>query len=173
MNIINPLSEPINPGNPSNPNIEDIAASLRAIRKQKGMTLKDVETASGGRWKAVVIGSYERCDRALSLKKAINLAAFYQMPLDQLLGLESRENPKSIRRITLDLRRIREAARNGGNFELLATFTSLLCAKRRDWNGEVLSLRETDLTTIALIITSDESQTLDWLLNEKLALAKK
>ena len=160
---MNPLTEP---------SIEDIAASLRAIRKQKGMTLKDVEIASNGRWKAVVIGSYERCDRALSLKKAINLAAFYQMPLDQLLGLENRESAPMNRKITLDLRRIRESSTTGNNFQFLATFTNLLCAKRRDWNGEVLSLRDTDLTTLALLLTLDESATLEWLNSEKLILLK-
>ncbi len=67
--------------------IEEIAASIKAVRKSKGMTLRDVEIASAGIWKAVVIGSYERCDRALSIKKAINLANFYQVPLDELLGL--------------------------------------------------------------------------------------
>ena len=160
---MNPLTEP---------SIEDIAASLRAIRKQKGMTLKDVEIASNGRWKAVVIGSYERCDRALSLKKAINLAAFYQMPLDQLLGLENRESAPMNRKITLDLRRVRESSTTGNNFQVLATFTNLLCAKRRDWNGEVLSLRDTDLTTLALLLTLDESTTLEWLNSEKLILLK-
>ncbi|MEI6040607.1 MAG: helix-turn-helix transcriptional regulator [Actinomycetes bacterium] len=160
---MNPLTEP---------SIEDIAASLRAIRKQKGMTLKDVEIASNGRWKAVVIGSYERCDRALSLKKAINLAAFYQMPLDQLLGLENRESAPMNRKITLDLRRVRESSTTGNNFQFLATFTNLLCAKRRDWNGEVLSLRDTDLTTLALLLTLDESATLEWLNSEKLMLLK-
>ena len=160
---MNPLTEP---------SIEDIAASLRAIRKQKGMTLKDVEIASNGRWKAVVIGSYVRCDRALSLKKAINLAAFYQMPLDQLLGLENRESAPMNRKITLDLRRVRESSTTGNNFQFLATFTNLLCAKRRDWNGEVLSLRDTDLTTLALLLTLDESATLEWLNSEKLILLK-
>jgi transcriptional regulator with XRE-family HTH domain len=160
---MNPLTEP---------SIEDIAASLRAIRKQKGMTLKNVEIASNGRWKAVVIGSYERCDRALSLKKAINLAAFYQIPLDQLLGLENRESAPMNRKLTLDLRRVRERSTTGNNFELLSTLTNLLCAKRRDWNGEVLSLRDTDLTTLALLLTLDESATLDWLNSEKLILLK-
>jgi hypothetical protein len=119
-----------------------------------------------------VIGSYERCDRALSLKKAINLAAFYQMPLDQLLGLENRESAPMNRKITLDLRRVRERSTTGNNFQFLATFTNLLCAKRRDWNGEVLSLRDTDLTTLALLLTLDESATLEWLNSEKLILLK-
>ena len=49
--------------------MKDIAQAIRAIRKQKGLTLRDVEEISNGVWKSVVIGSYERCDRTLSLKK--------------------------------------------------------------------------------------------------------
>ena len=44
--------------------IEEIAAAIKGVRRAKGMTLRDVEEKSGGVWKAVVIGSYERCDRA-------------------------------------------------------------------------------------------------------------
>ncbi len=49
------------------------ADRLRIIRKSKGWSLQDVERNSNGKWKAVVIGSYERADRAISLKKAIQL----------------------------------------------------------------------------------------------------
>jgi len=62
--------------------IEDIAAAIKSIRKSKNLTLREVEIQSEGIWKAVVVGSYERCDRALSIKKAISLANFYQVPLD-------------------------------------------------------------------------------------------
>ena len=72
--------------------ITQIAAALRAIRKAKGWTLKEVEELSGGVWKAVVIGSYERCDRSLSLNKAVSLARFYEVPLEVLLGLNGVKN---------------------------------------------------------------------------------
>ena len=81
--------------------MKEIAAAVRAIRKQKGLTLKEVEEISGGKWKSVVIGSYERCDRALSLKKAMALAEFYQVPLDQLLGL-GEVKARSENRVILD-----------------------------------------------------------------------
>jgi hypothetical protein len=92
------------------------------------------------------------------------------MPLDQLLGLESRENTRVARKITLDLRRVREHSSTGANFALLGTFTNLLCAKRRDWNGEVLSLRDSDLTILALLLTLDETATLEWLASTNLLL---
>ncbi len=46
------------------------ADRLRIIRKSKGWSLQDVELHSNGKWKAVVIGSYERADRAISTKKS-------------------------------------------------------------------------------------------------------
>lgn len=41
-----------------------LGARLRHIRVQQGLSLQGVEAKSGGRWKAVVVGSYERGDRA-------------------------------------------------------------------------------------------------------------
>jgi transcriptional regulator with XRE-family HTH domain len=84
--------------------IEEIAAAIKAVRKAKGLTLMDVEIKSKGIWKAVVIGSYERCDRALSVKKAVSLANFYQVPLEQLLGLAKVESSNLGGKITLDIR---------------------------------------------------------------------
>jgi transcriptional regulator with XRE-family HTH domain len=152
--------------------IEEIAASIRSIRKQKGLTLKDVEVNSKGLWKAVVVGSYERCDRALSLKKAIALAAFYQVPLDQLLGLENQQSSgmtpvsNGERKITIDLKRSLAISAEFGSSPVKAmyqTFLTLICAKRRDWNGEVLSLRYSDLETLAIISNKSEVQMWDWL----------
>lgn len=155
--------------------IEEIAASIRSIRKQKGLTLKDVEVSSKGLWKAVVVGSYERCDRALSLKKAIALATFYQVPLDQLLGLENQQSSgitpvsNGERKITLDLKRSLATSDEFGSSPVKAmyqTFLTLICAKRRDWNGEVLSLRYSDLETLAIISNKSEVQMWDWLRTE-------
>jgi transcriptional regulator with XRE-family HTH domain len=161
--------------------IEEIAASIRSIRKQKGLTLKDVEVASKGVWKAVVVGSYERCDRALSLKKAISLAAFYQVPLDQLLGLEAepgsgaRSKGEAESKITLDLKRSLSKKADLHLDPVKAmyqTFLTLICAKRRDWNGEVLSLRYSDLETLAIIANKSRAQMWDWLRTENFLIGK-
>jgi transcriptional regulator with XRE-family HTH domain len=58
---------------------------LRAVRRSHGMRLQDVEERSGGRFKAVVIGSYERGDRAIATHKLAALAAFYGVPIGELL----------------------------------------------------------------------------------------
>ncbi len=127
------------------PTIQALAASIRRIRKSKGWTLKDVETASEGKWKAVVIGSYERCDRALSLNKAIGLAAFYKVPLEELLGITPPLEVKADR-LTFDIRKVKESSEP--SLISLQRFISSICTARRDWNGEVLSVRGSD--TLAL-----------------------
>ena len=82
------------------------ADKLRMIRKSKGWSLQDVERNSNGKWKAVVIGSYERSDRAISLKKAISLMEFYQVPISELFPQITPEVRE--RRISLNLTRLFE-----------------------------------------------------------------
>ena len=57
-----------------------LGAKLRAIRQQQGLSLHGVEQKSGGRWKAVVVGSYERGDRAVTVQRLAELADFYGVP---------------------------------------------------------------------------------------------
>jgi transcriptional regulator with XRE-family HTH domain len=152
--------------------IEEIAAAMKSVRRGKGMTLRDVETKSGGVWKAVVIGSYERCDRALSIKKAINLANFYQVPLNELLGLGSQSKIPSREKITLDIRATSNSDSQENDVKSLRNFATLICAKRQDWNGEVLSIRTSDLTTIGLLLNMDETTTYSWLSSRGMLLLK-
>lgn len=152
--------------------IEEIAAAIKGVRRAKGMTLKEVEEKSGGVWKAVVIGSYERCDRALSVKKAINLANFYQVPLDELLGLNIDKKTQTREKITLDIRATNNRGSNDAELISLRNFATLICARRRDWNGEVLSIRNSDLATIGLLINKDEATAYDWLVGKNLLLQK-
>ena len=58
---------------------------LRAIRRQKGMSLQDAEEASAQEFKASVLGAYERGERAISVPRLQRLARFYNVPVDQLL----------------------------------------------------------------------------------------
>ncbi len=136
-----------------------IGESLRNVRRQRGLTLRDVERESQGLWKAVVVGSYERGDRALTLKRASGLAAFYHVPLDQLLGLHQAPREKN-ERLIFNLREIR---RIGSELpESLLRYFQEICRLRSDWNGEVLSLRQGDLIAISVILDCDESAIYSW-----------
>jgi transcriptional regulator with XRE-family HTH domain len=58
---------------------------LRKIRIQKNMSLQDVQQASEGRWKAAVVGAYERGDRNVTVTKLAELAEFYGVPVSEII----------------------------------------------------------------------------------------
>ena len=66
---------------------------LRRVRQQQGLSLHEVESRSAGELKASVLGAYERGERAVSITRLHRLAAFYRVPVGQLLpdpGTEGR-----------------------------------------------------------------------------------
>ncbi|MBA2725188.1 MAG: helix-turn-helix transcriptional regulator, partial [Actinobacteria bacterium] len=62
-----------------------LGASLRNIRVQKNLSLQDVQQSSAGKWKAAVIGAYERGDRNVTVTKLFDLAAFYGVPMSEII----------------------------------------------------------------------------------------
>jgi transcriptional regulator with XRE-family HTH domain len=127
---------------------------LRGIRTQQGLSLHGVEEKSKGRWKAVVVGSYERGDRAVTVQRLAELADFYGVTVSELLPESSpsgaAEPPP---RLILDLEKLQviPAERAGP----LARYAATIQAQRGDYNGRVLSIRQDDLRTLAVIY--DES----------------
>ena len=123
-----------------------------------------MERNSNGKWKAVVIGSYERSDRAISLKKAIALMQFYQVPVTELFPELS---PQTISRsIALDLNGLSNNTDQGG--QVINRFAKSICNRRKDWNGQVLTIRANDLHFLALLLEKSEAKTLDYLVEMKL-----
>ncbi|MGZ4717991.1 MAG: helix-turn-helix domain-containing protein, partial [Acidimicrobiales bacterium] len=62
-----------------------VGERLRVIRRQKRLSLQEVESASSQEFKASVLGAYERGERAISVPRLQRLARFYSVPVDQLL----------------------------------------------------------------------------------------
>ena len=62
-----------------------VGERLRLIRRQKRLSLQEVEASSGQEFKASVLGAYERGERAISVPRLQRLARFYNVPVDQLL----------------------------------------------------------------------------------------
>ena len=140
-----------------------LGARLRAIRQQQGLSLHGVEEKSQGRWKAVVVGSYERGDRAVTVQKLAELADFYTVPVAELLPDASpaaaAEPPQ---RLILDLERLGQVpAEKAGP---LARYAAAIQAQRGDYNGRVLSIRQDDLRTLAVIYDEAPSQLADQLI---------
>lgn len=131
-----------------------LGGRLRAIRQQQGLSLHGVEQRSQGRWKAVVVGSYERGDRAVTVSRLQDLAAFYGVPVAELLpGGPPRATGGGPHRLVLDLERVSALpAESGGP---LARFVGAVQARRGDYNGRVLTVRADDLLTLGVLY--DES----------------
>lgn len=161
------------------PTIESISSRLRSIRTAKGLSLSDVERASQRTIRAVVLGSYERGDRALTLKRAITIAAFYGVPLTYLIEEPSVDTGSSAAPV-LDLRRLRQIMADERRMRLtsmqlraLITFISGIVKLRNDWNGEVLSLRAADLQFLALAVGKNTNEIQEILEGEHLLLKAK
>ena len=120
-----------------------LGIKLRSIRQQQGLSLHGVEQKSDGRWKAVVVGSYERGDRAVTVQKLAELADFYGIPISELLPegrISSGAEPAT--KIVIDLERLQELpAEKAGP---LARYASTIQSQRGDYNGKVLSIRTED-----------------------------
>ncbi len=126
---------------------------LRKIRIQKGMSLQDVQQASKGKWKAAVVGAYERGDRNVTVARLSELADFYGVPVGEILPDDGHAvapgEPLGRRRVVLDLEgleRVPESDRDP-----LSRFTHAIQIQRGDYNGRVLTIREDDLMALALL----------------------
>jgi len=143
------------------------ADRLRIIRKSKGWSLQDVERNSKGKWKAVVIGSYERSDRSISLRKAISLMEFYQVPISELFPEISQET--KAKSISINLLNLADAQNT--NSESLRKFTKSIGDRRKDWNGKILTIRANDLQFLSLLLGLNVSATLDYLAEADLLIS--
>ena len=131
---------------------KSLGERLRKIRIQKGMSLHDVQQASGDRWKAAVVGAYERGDRNVTVPRLSELARFYGVPVSELIPdatPTSHDQSDGRRRIVLNLEgldRIPEQERDP-----LSRFTAAIQVRRGDFNGRVLTIRQDDLMSLALL----------------------
>src|SRR6188474_361009 len=69
----------------ASPYSRKVGERLRVIRRQKRLSLQEVEATSTEEFKASVLGAYERGERAISVPRLERLAKFYNVPVDQLL----------------------------------------------------------------------------------------
>ncbi len=134
-----------------------IGARLRRVRHQQGLSLADVQTQSEGRWKAVVVGAYERGDRSITVARLADLASFYDVPLADLLPDPAAAAQLEDDRVTLDLAAL-DAAPARTELTVLARYASHVARNRGDHNGRVLTLRAGDLETVALVVDMTGSQ---------------
>jgi transcriptional regulator with XRE-family HTH domain len=134
-----------------------LGARLRAIRTQQGLSLHGVEKKSKGRWKAVVVGSYERGDRAVTVQKLAELADFYGVPVSELLP-EGRtaSSATPAQKIVLNLERLFQLPPD--QVGPLARYAQAIQSQRGDYNNKVLSIRGEDLRSLSIIYDLSEGE---------------
>lgn len=65
-----------------------VGKNIRALRKNKKLTLQDIGDYLGHR--NTVIGAYERGERAINLEYIVKLCKFYEVTVNDILPLEDR-----------------------------------------------------------------------------------
>ena len=128
-----------------------LGARLRAIRAQQHLSLHGVERKSEGRWKAVVVGSYERGDRAVSVQRLAELAGFYGVPVSELLPTERvvTSGSPGPNKIVLNLERLQNVPPEDSG--PLVRFATAIQRERGDYGNRVLSIRNDDLRSLAIM----------------------
>jgi len=148
-----------------------VGERLRAVRKQKRLSLQAVEAASHQEFKASVLGAYERGERSISVPRLQRLADFYNVPVDQLLPRDSggaapwaagagesdsaattAENGRlgpDDGRVTIDLTRLE--AVTAPERELLRRYLGMIQVQRQDFNGRMITIRSEDVRAIGCL----------------------
>jgi transcriptional regulator with XRE-family HTH domain len=146
-----------------------VGERLRAIRRQKKLSLQEVEATSNQEFKASVLGAYERGERAISVPRLQRLARFYNVPVDQLLPVDegpdfgiardlevvdltdgSGATQPGFNSVTIDLTRLESLT--GPEADMLNRYLTMIQVQRQDFNGRVLTIRRDDLRAIACIL---------------------
>jgi transcriptional regulator with XRE-family HTH domain len=129
-----------------------VGERLRIIRKQKRLSLHEVEAQSSQEFKASVLGAYERGERALSLPRLDRLAQFYKVPVEQLLPRSPGETTPGLhtQKLAIDINKLSQLT--GAPFEMLTRFLRMIQVQRQDFNGRVLTVRTDDHRAIAAML---------------------
>ena len=139
-----------------------VGERIRSIRKQKRLSLQEVEARSEAEFKASVLGAYERAERAISVPRLQRLANFYNVPVDQLLPGEDAWNElgggsqshvdadMTERSLVIDLTKLSES--KTPESVVINRYLKIIQVKRQDFNGRVLTIRRDDLQALAAII---------------------
>ena len=146
--------------------LESLQERVRQIRQSQGLTLQDVAARSKGAISAIALGSYERGDRSISARKIIQIAHLYGVPVSELFKPSDKNLETG--RIVIDLRKLTLTEDPIG--KQLLIILKRIVAMRRDWNGEVISLRSGDVSNLQTF-THFTSEELSHAL-EKFALTK-
>lgn len=153
-----------------------VGQRLRAIRRQKKLSLQEVELSSRLEFKASVLGAYERGERVISVPRLQRLAGYYNVPVDQLLPRDGDDVTTAVpglgiggaigissgsagasrlpRKITFDLSRF-DSVGDDEEVAMVRQYLNSIQVLRQDFNGRVLTIRSDDIRAIAGLFGTD------------------
>jgi len=156
-------------GNAAATYARQVGDRLRSIRRQKGLSLQEVEAASVQEFKASVLGAYERGERVISVPRLQRLARLYVVPVDQLLPPTAdggapvraddgrtdgsappppgRWTEAQMGKVTFDLTRFDQV--DDAQLAMVFRYLKAIMVQRQDFNGRVLTIRGDDIRAIA------------------------
>jgi len=122
---------------------------IRATRRVCALSLVDVESLSGGEFKASVVGAYERGERALSVARLAGLAELYGVEVSTLIppeGLDGIDDD-----VVIDIEALESSAE--GESALLDDFLAAI-QQMRGASSE-LAVRKSDLKLLSVLLSAD------------------
>jgi transcriptional regulator with XRE-family HTH domain len=127
----------------------EVGERLRRVRVDRGLSLQEVERKSDGRWKAAVVGSYERGDRNITATRLLELAEFYGVaPAEILPGEAPARHPDDAAGVVIDLERLDAL---GEKWSAMRRYCESIQLQRGDYNRRILSVRGDDLRALGVI----------------------
>jgi transcriptional regulator with XRE-family HTH domain len=142
--------------------IREVGRRLRAARREERLSLHEVEEASGGEFKASILGAYERGERAISVYRLTRLARFYGAPVHRILPggaamagvVDLRADEPSLLggepaegAVTVDLNRLEDGDLRGA--AVIRGYLEIIRLRRGTPEADVLTIRGQDLSALA------------------------
>lgn len=133
-----------------------VGSHLRRLRKQRGLSLLDVEAASDQRFKASVLGAYERGERTISAARLAGLAELYRLPLQAMLPPNGAQPAPGTPGVALDLVKLAEAT--GPEADVVNRYVRRLQAQRSEWSDRVVRVRAEDVRVLASAVDKNTAE---------------
>ena len=130
---------------------ELVGEKLRKMRQERGMSLQEVCTLSGGSFVVSTLSAYERGKRSLSLERLHELAGIYGQSPNSLLDLDNQPDlQRSIAgNAPLRIRLQSLAALSLEERRPLETYLEFLRQLRNDPARDMLTIRKEDLAYLS------------------------
>jgi transcriptional regulator with XRE-family HTH domain len=122
-----------------------LGASIRSVRVERGLTLREVAARTHGALRPSSIGSYERAERSLSVHSLVVLAEALGEAPESLLSAALALTEPTRSSVTIDLNLLPDVDVG----KQVAAFAHTIRARRGDYVSRVVTLRAGDVEVIA------------------------